>query len=182
MVDGQDAVISFETSNWAAPYIDNERVGNRPKTMHDIVKIGDVIMVKRDNLGQFVLTQIPRVQGALISLNPDNGAVNSLIGGFAYNLSKFNRVTQAKDNRVRVSKPILYSGAIEAGLTASTLINDAPIVFDDSKLEKAWRPQNYSEKILWTNPFKRRNCSLQKFGLNSSSRSNWYQYRQKPHA
>ncbi|HPI96222.1 MAG TPA: penicillin-binding protein 1A [Gammaproteobacteria bacterium] len=148
LVDGQDAVISFETSNWAAPYIDNERVGNRPKTMHDIVKIGDVIMVKRDNLGQFVLTQIPRVQGALISLNPDNGAVNSLIGGFAYNLSKFNRVTQAKRQPGSGFKPILYSGAIEAGLTASTLINDAPIVFDDSKLEKAWRPQNYSEKFF----------------------------------
>ncbi|MBL4772160.1 MAG: penicillin-binding protein 1A [Alcanivoracaceae bacterium] len=148
LIDGQDVVISYETSKWAAPYIDNEKVGNRPKVMADISKVGDMIMVKRNMLGEFVLAQIPRVQGALISLNPDNGAINSLIGGFAFNLSKFNRVTQAKRQPGSGFKPILYSGAIDAGLTASTLINDAPIVFDDVKLEKAWRPQNYSEKFF----------------------------------
>ena len=148
LIDGQDVVINFETSRWAAPYINNEKIGNKPKVMSDIVSVGDVIMVKRDLIGEFVLAQIPRVQGALISLNPNNGAINSLIGGFAFNLSKFNRVTQAKRQPGSGFKPILYSGAINAGLTASTLINDAPIVFDDDKLEKAWRPQNYSEKFF----------------------------------
>ena len=148
LIDGQDVVISYETSKWAAPYISNEKIGNRPKVMDDIVSIGDVIMVKRDMLGEFILAQIPRVQGALISLNPNNGAINSLVGGFAFNLSKFNRVTQAKRQPGSGFKPILYSGAINAGLTASTLLNDAPIVFDDAKLEKAWRPQNYSEKFF----------------------------------
>lgn len=148
LLDGQDAIITFETSQWAKPYIDNETVGNPPKKMADIVSLGDVIMVKRDNLGEFVLAQIPRAQSALISLNPNNGAINSLIGGFAFSLSKFNRVTQAKRQPGSGFKPILYSGAIEAGLTASTLINDAPVVFDDSNLEKAWRPQNYSKKFF----------------------------------
>lgn len=147
LADGQDAVINFETSKWAKPYINNEKVGNPPKTMADIAKIGDVIMVKRDALGEFILAQIPRVQGALISLDPNTGGINSLIGGFAFNLSKFNRVTQAKRQPGSGFKPILYSGAIEAGLTPSTLINDAPIVFDDDKLEAAWRPQNYEEKF-----------------------------------
>lgn len=148
LTDGQDVVIDFESSKWAAPYIDNQKIGNRPKVMGDITKVGDVIMVKRDELGHFVLAQIPRVQGALISLDPNTGATNALIGGFAYNLSKFNRVTQAKRQPGSGFKPILYSAAIDAGLTASTLINDAPIVFDDDKLEKAWRPQNYSEKFF----------------------------------
>lgn len=148
LADGQDVVISFETSKWAAPYINNERIGNKPQTMNDIGKIGDVVMVKRDMLGEFVLAQIPRVQGALISLNPNTGGINSLIGGFDFNLSKYNRVTQAKRQPGSGFKPILYSGALDAGLTASTLINDAPIVFDDAKLEKAWRPQNYSEKFF----------------------------------
>ncbi|MCF6319824.1 MAG: transglycosylase domain-containing protein, partial [Proteobacteria bacterium] len=147
LVDGQDVVINFESSKWAKPYINNERVGNPPKTMHDIVKTGDVLMVKRNSLGDFVLAQIPRVQGALISLDPNNGGINALIGGFAYSLSKFNRVTQAKRQPGSGFKPILYSGAIQAGLTASTLINDAPIVFDDDKLEAAWRPQNYEKKF-----------------------------------
>jgi penicillin-binding protein 1A len=148
LTDGQDIVIDFETSKWAAPYIDNQKIGNKPKVMSDITKIGDVIMVKRDELGAFILAQIPRVQGALISLNPNTGGMNALIGGFAFNLSKFNRVTQAKRQPGSGFKPILYSAALNAGLTASTLINDAPIVFDDAKLEKAWRPQNYSEKFF----------------------------------
>ncbi|MCF6287925.1 MAG: penicillin-binding protein 1A [Proteobacteria bacterium] len=148
LLDGQDVVIAFETSKWAAPYINNERIGNKPKSMNDIGKIGDVVMVKRDKDGAFVLAQIPRVQGALVSLNPDNGGINALIGGFAFNLSKFNRVTQAKRQPGSGFKPLLYSAAIDAGLTASTLINDAPIVFDDTKLEDTWRPQNYNMKFL----------------------------------
>ena len=148
LLDGQDAVIQFETSKWAAPYISNKKVGNKPKSMNDISTIGDVVMVKRDNTGAFVLAQIPRVQGALISLNPNNGGMNALIGGFAYNLSKFNRVTQAKRQPGSGFKPLLYSAAIDAGLTASTLINDAPIVFDDKKLEDTWRPQNSNMKFL----------------------------------
>ncbi|MFK8012307.1 MAG: penicillin-binding protein 1A, partial [Marinicellaceae bacterium] len=148
LIDGQDIVIDYETSTWAGAFIDNEHKKAKPKTMHEIVKIGDVIMVKRDELGQFILAQIPRVQGSLVSINPNNGGINSLIGGFAFNLNKFNRVIQAKRQPGSGFKPILYSAALEAGLTASTLINDAPIVFDDDKLEKAWRPQNYSEKFF----------------------------------
>ncbi len=146
--DGQDVVIDYESSTWAAEFIDNERKKAKPKVMSEIASVGDVIMVKRDSLGTFVLAQIPRVQGALISLNPNSGAINSLIGGFAFNLNKFNRVIQAKRQPGSGFKPILYSAALENGLTASTLINDAPIVFDDAKLEKAWRPQNYAEKFF----------------------------------
>ncbi len=154
LVDGQDVVIGFESSKWAKPYINNEKVGNPPKTMHDIAKTGDVVMVKRNTTGDFELAQIPRVQGALISLDPNTGGINALIGGFAYSLSKFNRVTQAKRQPGSGFKPILYSAAIEAGLTASTLINDAPIVFDDDKLEAAWRPQNYEKKFYGPTPLR----------------------------
>ncbi len=146
--DGQDAEISFETSKWAAPFIDNNKIGDKPKVMTDIATVGDVVMVRRDAEGEFVLAQIPRVQGALISLNPNTGAMNALIGGFSFGLSKFNRVIQAKRQPGSGFKPLLYSAALEAGLTASTLINDAPIVFDDIKLEKAWRPQNYNQKFM----------------------------------
>jgi penicillin-binding protein 1A len=154
LLDGQDAVIQFETSKWAAPYITNKKVGNKPKSMNDISQLGDVDMVKRDESGDFVLAQIPRVQGALISLNPNNGGINALIGGFAFNLSKFNRVTQAKRQPGSGFKPLLYSAAIDAGLTASTLINDAPIVFDDKLLEDTWRPQNANMKFLGPIPLR----------------------------
>ncbi len=154
LLDGQDAVIQFETSKWAAPYISNKKVGNKPKNMNDISQLGDVVMVKRDESGEFVLAQIPRVQGALISLNPNTGGMNALIGGFAFNLSKFNRVTQAKRQPGSGFKPLLYSAALDAGLTASTLINDAPIVFDDKKLEDTWRPQNANMKFLGPIPLR----------------------------
>lgn len=146
--DGQDILLSFEDSDWAAPFVDNYRVGNKPKNMTEVVKVGDVVMVARDDGGEFTLSQIPNVQGALISSNPKNGQIYALVGGYDYQISKFNRVTQAKRQPGSGFKPIIYSAALENGLNAASMINDAPIVFEDDKLERAWRPENYSEKIF----------------------------------
>ncbi len=146
--DGQDILLSFEDSDWAAPFVDNYRVGNKPKNMTEVVKVGDVVMVARDDEGEFTLSQIPNVQGALISSNPKNGQIYALVGGYDYQISKFNRVTQAKRQPGSGFKPIIYSAALENGLNAASMINDAPIVFEDDKLERAWRPENYSEKIF----------------------------------
>ncbi len=146
--DGQDIALSFETSQWAVPHVDNHRVGNKPKDLTEILDVGDVVMVKRGENGEFGLSQIPNVQGALVSLNPNNGGIYALVGGFDYYLSKFNRATQAKRQPGSGFKPIVYSGAIEHGLNAASIINDAPIVFEDDKLERTWRPENYSEKFF----------------------------------
>lgn len=146
--DGQDILLPFATSEWAAPYIDNYRVGNRPKVMSEVMTAGDVVMVGRDAEGEFTLSQIPKVQGALISSDPEDGSIYALVGGYDYQISKFNRVTQAKRQPGSGFKPIVYSAALENGLHASSLINDAPIVFEDDKLERSWRPENYSEKIF----------------------------------
>lgn len=146
--DGQDITLTFETSKWAVPHIDNYRVGNKPKVMGDIMKLGDVVMVKRNDEGDFELSQIPRVQGALVSLNPNDGGVYALVGGYDYYMSKFNRATQAKRQPGSGFKPIVYSGALDNGLHAASIINDAPIVFDDTSLERTWRPENYSEKFF----------------------------------
>ena len=146
--DGQDILLAFKDSDWAAPYVDNYRVGNKPKNMTEVVKVGDVVMVARDDEGEFALSQIPNVQGALISSNPKNGQIYALVGGYDYQISKFNRVTQAKRQPGSGFKPIIYSAALENGLNAASMINDAPIVFEDDKLERAWRPENYSEKVF----------------------------------
>ncbi len=146
--DGQDADLQFEHSGWAAPYIDNERIGKKPAEMTEILDVGDVVMVRRNATGQFELSQIPNVQGALVSMNPNDGAILAMIGGYDYFLSKFNRATQAKRQPGSGFKPIIYSGALENGLNAASIINDAPIVFEDDKLEKAWRPENFSEKFF----------------------------------
>jgi penicillin-binding protein 1A len=146
--DGQDIALSFETSQWAVPYVDNYRVGNKPKDLTEILHVGDVVMVKRADSGAFELSQIPQVQGALVSMNPDDGGLYALVGGFDYYLSKFNRATQAKRQPGSGFKPIVYSGALEHGLNAASIINDAPIVFEDDQLERTWRPENYSEKFF----------------------------------
>lgn len=146
--DGQDILLAFENSDWAAPYVDNYRVGNKPADMTEVVEVGDVVMVARQDDGSFSLSQIPNVQGALISSNPNNGQIYALVGGYDYQISKFNRVTQAKRQPGSGFKPIIYSAALDNGLNAASMINDAPIVFEDDKLERAWRPENYSEKIF----------------------------------
>ena len=146
--DGQDIALSFESSQWAVPYIDNHRVGDKPKDLTEILSVGDVVMVKRGESGEFELSQIPQVQGALTSMNPDTGGLYALVGGFDYYLSKFNRATQAKRQPGSGFKPIVYSGALEHGLNAASIINDAPIVFEDDQLERTWRPENYSEKFF----------------------------------
>ena len=94
------------------------------------------------------LAQLPSVQAALVALAPDSGAVRALVGGFDFYNSKFNRVVQARRQPGSGFKPFIYSSALEAGYTAASMINDAPVVFDDPGLEAAWRPENYSGKFF----------------------------------
>ncbi|MEJ2404362.1 MAG: penicillin-binding protein 1A [Candidatus Thiodiazotropha sp.] len=149
---GEALHIDWEGLNWAAPYITNERIGKKPKQASDILKVGDRVYLyqDRDKKGQayWRLAQIPKVEGALVSIAPRNGAVKALVGGYDFNLSKFNRVTQAKRQPGSGFKPFIYSAALEAGFTPASIINDAPVVFDDDTLEATWRPENYSGKFF----------------------------------
>jgi penicillin-binding protein 1A len=97
--------------------------------------------------GQWLLADVPEVEGALISLNPANGGIQAMVGGFDYFKNKFNRATQARRQPGSNFKPFIYSAALEKGFTAATIINDAPVVFDDDSLEATWRPENYSGKV-----------------------------------
>ncbi len=147
---GRHAQIEWEGLEWARSYINENRRGKPPKTASEILKPGDLIRVveiTRDDKPAWQLSQIPAIQGALVSLDPSDGAILSLVGGFDYYQSKFNRVTQAKRQSGSGFKAIIYSAALEAGFTAASIINDAPIVINDPNLETAWRPQNYSGKF-----------------------------------
>lgn len=143
---GQPVSLSFNDMTWARPVEKYNYLGRQPKSAHDVVNIGDVIYVEpKDN--RWILSQIPKATAALVSLNPKNGAVMSLVGGFDFKLSKFNRATQARRQPGSNFKPIIYSAALERGLTAATIINDAPVVFNDPTLEGVWRPQNDSRRF-----------------------------------
>ncbi|MBN8429342.1 penicillin-binding protein 1A [Microbulbifer salipaludis] len=88
------------------------------------------------------LTQIPAAQGALVSLEPEDGAIRALVGGYDFRQSHFNRVTQAARQPGSSFKPFIYSAALEKGYTAASIINDAPIIFEQTNLEDVWRPEN----------------------------------------
>lgn len=136
--------IEWPGLQWARKYINENFRGGAPLKAEDIVQAGDVIRIIEDEEGQWRLSQIPAVEGGLVSLDPDSGATLALVGGFDFQRSKFNRITQAYRQPGSNFKPFIYSAALEKGYTAASIINDAPIVFDDPGIEDIWRPENYS--------------------------------------
>jgi penicillin-binding protein 1A len=132
--------------DWAAKFIDVDNRGPKPVKVSDVLAVGDVVWLEnRDS--QWLLADVPRVEGALVSINPADGGIQAMVGGFDYFKNKFNRATQARRQPGSNFKPFIYSAALEKGFTAASIINDAPVVFDDDSLEATWRPENYSGKF-----------------------------------
>ncbi len=145
--------IDWKGLSWAAPRDEKGRVGRAPKLAADVLARGDVIRIypgieTSDAEGEWRLAQVPKVEGALVSLDPHDGAIHALVGGFDFTGSKFNRVTQAERQPGSNFKPFTYSAALAKGFTPASLINDAPVVFEDEGLEATWRPENYSGKVF----------------------------------
>ncbi len=131
---------------WARAYLSENRRSAKPKTASEFLKTGDVIRLSEDSQGEWKLSQIPEVEGGFVSMDPNDGATLALVGGFDYQRSKFNRVMQAFRQPGSGFKPFIYSAGLAAGNTAATLINDAPVIFEDPGVEEIWRPENYSRK------------------------------------
>ncbi|VAW55588.1 Multimodular transpeptidase-transglycosylase [hydrothermal vent metagenome] len=146
--DGAQVRIPWSGIKWAREYVSVNRVGDELQVVSEVIKPGDVIWLAQDAVTGWNLAQIPEVQGALVSVNPNTGAIQALIGGFDFEHSKFNRVVQAKRQAGSGFKPIVYAAALDKKYTPASLINDAPVVFEDSALEGAWRPENYSGKTF----------------------------------
>lgn len=103
---------------------------------------GDIIRVYKTTNNQWRLAQLPKIEGALVALDPKNGAVLALNGGFSYTASNYNRAIQAERQTGSAFKPFIYSAALAKGLTLATIINDAPVVLEDPATKTLWRPQN----------------------------------------
>lgn len=106
--------------------------------------VGDVVRIRRSG-EQLRLAQKPDVQGAFVAVDPRDGAIRALVGGYDFFAGKFNRVTQARRQAGSGFKPFLYTAALAKGYTPASVFLDAPIVFDDPNLETEWRPANYDE-------------------------------------
>jgi penicillin-binding protein 1A len=139
--DGSEATLDWDGMAWASPYKSVNYAGPEPKTARDVVAPGDLVRVLPRDAG-WLLRQIPQVQGALIAMNPTDGAIRALSGGFSFAHNKFNRATQAYRQPGSNIKPFLYTAALEYGFTPASIINDAPVVFHDVSLESNWRPEN----------------------------------------
>ena len=148
---GKRALINWKGLEWARPYKSENYQGPVPRRAIDIVTTGDLVRVlaeKTKSESYLRLAQVPSVEGALVSLDPNDGALISLVGGYDFYTSKFNRATQALRQPGSGFKAFIYSAALEAGFTPASLINDAPVVFNDPSLEGTWRPENYSGEFF----------------------------------
>lgn len=146
--------VSLEAVAWAAPYISDSRVGDAPSKVGDVLRVGDVVRFRKTEDDSLRLSQIPDVQGALVALDPQDGAVTALVGGFDFFLSNFNRATQSRRQPGSSFKPFVYSAALEHGFTPATVVNDAPIVLKDEQLEIPWRPENDSGTFRGDTPLR----------------------------
>jgi len=148
--------INWDGLKWARPYISDTKQGKAPKVASDIVAVGQLIWIRQVD-DQLQLSQYPDASAAFVSLNPNDGAITSLVGGFSFVQSKFNRATQAERQVGSNIKPFIYSAALENGYTLATLVNDAPI--NQWTGGSAWRPKN--SPAIYNGPIRLRRALAQ---------------------
>lgn len=150
LLDGEDRLHTLEWQggvNEIRRYKTINSVSDPIESASQLLAPGDLIRVLRTDTHGWQLSQLPKAQGAVVVLAPNDGAIRALVGGFDYNQSNFNRVTQASRQPGSNFKPFIYATALRSGFTAATLFNDAPVVFNDAKLEDTWRPENDGGKF-----------------------------------
>ncbi len=144
-----EQTIEWDGIKWARKFLTDERQGSAPNRASDVMTTGEQIWVRQvsdategKESTHWQLSQVPNANTAFVAMNPENGAVLSLVGGFNFVHNKFNRATQSVRQVGSSIKPFIYSAAIDKGLTLATLINDAPINQWDQSQGTAWRPKN----------------------------------------
>jgi penicillin-binding protein 1A len=155
--DGKTGQIPLSELKWARKDLDDNHIGPAIAKPADAIKPGDVVMVepvtqdadgKAYAEGSYGLRQIPAIGAAMVAMDPHTGRVLAIVGGWSYELSEFDRATQALRQPGSSFKPFVYMTALEAGYTPSTLILDAPIVIDQGPGLPLWKPENYEDTFL----------------------------------
>jgi len=154
---GRTGIIPFSEMRWARPWMKDQHVGAPPRKPGDVLQPGDVVLVeevaKGDDgkalaAGSYALRQIPKVDGALVALDPHTGRVLAMVGGWSYSKSQFTRATQALRQPGSSFKPFVYLSALENGYTPSSLVLDGPIALPQGPGLPLWRPKNYGGDFL----------------------------------
>jgi len=140
--------LKIETESKEVGFIDfNNIKWTRKKSFEDLLKLNDIIYVKKIKKNKWSLKQLPKINGAIVVMDPYTGRVLAMAGGFSFKLSEFNRATQAKRQPGSAFKPFVYAAALENGFTPSTLVLDAPFVIEQGEGLKTWKPENYGKKF-----------------------------------
>lgn len=135
---GERIQLSGEATRFIDHYLSNKAPLNQR------INVGSIVRIQKDDKGVWQISQLPQVEAAFVSGNPQDGAIYSLIGGFDFNKNQFNHITQAWRQPGSSFKPFIYSAALEKGLTPATVINDAPLDFDAQQTgSEPWQPKNY---------------------------------------
>lgn len=139
---GESVTVNWSGMSWARKYISADRIGYFPSNASQIVSKNDIVRLIPAANGSWQLSQIPDVQGSLVSLNPETGAVRALVGGFDFNHSKFNRALQGWRQPGSTIKPLVYTAALEKGYRPDSIVSDRPIQVGD------WKPKNSDQRFL----------------------------------
>lgn len=152
--DDRKGIIPLKAMAWARPWLKGQKLGPKVRGVGDVLAPGDVVAVSRqpedkskEQLPLYRLEQIPKINGAIIAMDPHTGRVLAMVGGFSYGESVFNRATQARRQPGSAFKPFVYAAALEQGFTPSSLILDAPFVIDQGPALGKWKPSNYTKKF-----------------------------------
>jgi penicillin-binding protein 1A len=153
--NGSEVSLDTEALAWARPYLTVDSRGPAPSRPADVLAVGDLIRVRDEILPQedgvdpdqaprrrWLLTQVPEIQGSLVSLDNRTGAVRAMVGGLDFALNQYNHAMQAARQPGSGFKPFVYAAALDRGITPSSIFMDAPLVFEDRNLESAYRPEN----------------------------------------
>jgi len=145
--DGSEIELVLEDVAWAREHLARDALAARPDAVDEVLAPGDLVRLRPGEEGPR-LAQVPEAQAALVSLKPETGEVVALVGGLDFGASQFNRATQSRRQPGSAFKPFIYAAAIDNGYTPASLVNDAPIVFDDPSQERTWKPMNFSERFF----------------------------------
>ncbi|MGC1388148.1 MAG: penicillin-binding protein 1A [Steroidobacteraceae bacterium] len=135
--------LPWEKLSWARRALPDEKVDRSPAQASEIMSRGDVIYTVGNTAELLQFVQVPQAQSAVVALDPKDGAIVALVGGFDFYQSKFNRVTQARRQPGSGFKPFVYAAAFDKGYTPASVILDAPIVIDEAGMAQPWRPKDF---------------------------------------
>ena len=162
LTDGSFGRIALDALVWARRWREGQRIGPEVQRPADVLAAGDVVLVEPlagdagggEGPPPYGLRQVPDIGGALVALDPHTGRVLAMVGGFSYDISEFNRATQAMRQPGSAFKPIVYAAALDGGFTPASIVDDAPIVIDQGPNLPKWKPANYTTKFYGRSPLR----------------------------